>query len=180
MTEKLEEYRKTIDSYHDAVKETDSYGQKLNALGPIAYYTVLYLAEIYKEEGLYDYKSIESGARQVVKKLEENLQVAEGYNEKGQLWRAKIALNSLGLDLFIIQSAAEHILTLSGKYIEDLPESVSSHKFYGLLKKKLKKVRNHDTRSPAFSFDPILRSLQQYDQSEQHGQDGSSFQPTGD
>jgi len=165
MTEQLEEYRKTLDNYHDAIKEKDDYGQKFEALGPTAYYTVLYLSEIYQEEGLYDYRSIETGARQVVKKLEENLQVAERYNEKGQLWRAKIALNSLGLDLFIIQSAAEHILTLSGKYIQDLPESVSSHKFYGSLKKKFKKVQNHDTRSPSFSFDPILRSLQQYDQS---------------
>ena len=165
MTEQLEAYRKTLDSYHDAIKENDDYGQKVEALGPVAYYTVLYLAEIYKEKGLYDYRSIETGAQEVVKKLEENLQVAERYNEKGQLWRAKIALNSLGLDLFIIQSAAEHILTLSGKYIEDLPESVSSHKFYGILKKRLKKLQNHDSRSPAFSFDPILRSLQQYDQS---------------
>lgn len=168
MTEQLEEYRKTLDSYHDAVKETDDYGQKLKALGPTAYYTVLYLAEIYNEEDLYDYRNIETGAREVLKKLEENLQVAERYNEKGQLWRAKIALNSLGLDLFIIQSAAEHVLTLSGKYIDDLPESVSSHKLYGILKKKLKKIQHHDTRTPAFSFDPILRSLQQYDRDENH------------
>lgn len=171
MTEQLEEYRKTIDSYHDAIKETDDYGQKLKALGPTAYYTVLYLSEIYKEEDLYDYRSIENGAREVVTKLEENLQVAERYNEKGQLWRAKIALNSLGLDLFIIQSAAEHILTLSGKYIDDLPESVSTHKLFGILKKQLKKMQHHDTPTPAFSFDPILRSLQQYGRDGEHGQE---------
>ncbi|MCF7915754.1 MAG: hypothetical protein K9L66_11350 [Spirochaetaceae bacterium] len=170
MTEQLEDYRRILDTYHDVLKEKDDYGQKVEALGPTAYYTVLYLAEIYKEDDLYDYRSIETGAREVVTKLEENLQVANRYNEKGQLWRAKIALNSLGLDLFIIQSAAEHILTLSGKYIEDLPQSISSHKFYGILKKRLKKLQHHDTRSPAFSFDPIIRSLQQYGPSEQNGQ----------
>ncbi len=153
------ELRKEIDAYHDELKEESEYDAKYESLIMIADSTARYLSEVYEEQGLYDYRKIENMARRMLTMTGEDLVVAQRYRDHGQTWRATIALNSVGLDFYIIQTEAEKIMAESGKYREELAEHLPRKRLIIQLTKRLKRALGHDKRSSAFSFEEILSEV---------------------
>ena len=152
-------HRKAIRDHHERLKESEDYEVKLDALERAAEATVQYLSEIYRQKGLCDYRRIEKMAGKALDLTGENLRVAQSYYDRGQVWRATIGLNSIGLDFYIIQSAAERILALSGKHADELADSLPRRRLPHRLLMKLKKVLGHDRRSPYFSFAEVEKGV---------------------
>jgi hypothetical protein len=155
----LLELRKEIDAYHDALKEQNEYEDKYASLLKIADYTAHYLSDVYEEKGLYDYRKIEKMALRMPRMTGEDMEIARRYRHRGQTWRATIALNSVGLDFYIIQTEAEKIMAESGKYRRELAEHIPRKRLLIELTKRLKRALGHDKKSSAFSFEEILTEV---------------------
>ena len=155
----IPDYRKELDTHHDRLKENKEYEAKLEALREVAYYTALYVSEVYKEEGLYDYRRIEKLGEKTRKITSEDLKTARRYYEIGQVWRANIGLTSMGLDLFIVQSGIEQILAESGKYTEELGYGLVGNQLLSTLRKAIKPLLGHHRRTPDFSIDALVQEV---------------------
>jgi hypothetical protein len=138
--------------HHERLKEAKEYDAKLAALREIALHTATYLSLAYEEESLRDYRTIEKMARKSLRLVEEDMSVPRRYLEHGQSWRATIALNSIGLDFFIVQSAVERVFAESGKYTGELADDASGHPLLAGMKRAFKPLLGHDRRHPEFSI----------------------------
>jgi hypothetical protein len=108
MQEELDGYQQELDRCHQVIKESGDFPEKRQAVKEAAVYTARYLGAIYRLEGLYNYRRIETMARKLPEMVRSQLEVADRYRQ-GSSWRADIALNSLGLDLYIMHSKAYEI-----------------------------------------------------------------------
>jgi hypothetical protein len=120
MEDTLESYQQELDRCHQVIKDSTDYAKKRNAVLEAAEWTARYLAATYRIEGLYNYRRIESMAARLPTLVSSQLEIADRHYNVGSGWRADIALNSLGLDLYIMHTKADDIAAVSAGR---LPES---------------------------------------------------------
>ncbi|MFO7781780.1 MAG: hypothetical protein R6W94_09155 [Spirochaetia bacterium] len=149
-----------LERHQERLKEANDYPTKLAALQEVIRTTATYLSMAYEETPLHDYRSLEKMARKALRLAEENLAVPERYYEQGQTWRATIALNSIGLDFFIIQSKIEGVLTEAGKYTEALADNAPSHPLLSRVRRRLKPLLGHHRPRGEFSMPEVTDRIE--------------------
>jgi hypothetical protein len=157
MEEQIELLQAALDARHRVIKESKEFQAKREALCEAAVLTGRYLRQRYGLEGLYDYRRIERMAARLPGMVQEQLAVAERHYAGGSTWRADIALNSLGLDLYIMHTTADEIAQDSGS----IPPPPGRRKLPAAalagLRKLVKTWSGHHRRSAAQAVDEAAR-----------------------
>ncbi len=113
----MEQLQQELERCHTTIKESTDYPVKRHAAEEAAYLTARYLHARYQLEGLYNYRRIERMAEQLPEMVAAQLQTADRYSRAESSWRADIAINSLGLDLYIMHTGADEIAEDSGAIV---------------------------------------------------------------
>jgi hypothetical protein len=169
----IERYQKELDRCHRVIKESNDFETKRKAVREAALLTARYLDERYREEGLYNYRKIERMAARLPEMVREQLETAERYYGQSTM-RADIALNSLGLDLFIMHTNADEIATTSNK-----AGASAGKKPKLLLKRIITRIRiissmwaGHHRRDDDTATERAVEQLQMLPEDEASGAEG--------